>query len=553
MNILLYLCYQFFNKEYINIIALVCISLFLTLFYTNIASIVNAKLIESIHKSSYKNSVLFFQFFIGVSLIYFFIMYIYKYISNHLLTNLVHWSKSEIFNCILLANNSNMRNINFVEFITPITRISNSLYLLLHDVISDIIPSFAFLLMVSGYMFTLDLKMGLIFLFANIAIFGYFYFNYKEMMKMKNEQEEISVDNEKYIIDALNNIDKIIYRGQVKKEIDEYKKKTDGCINISLKMFNYMTNHTFTVNMFAYGIVIYLIWQNIQLYYKKQISNTSFITILSILMMYRDDITNTIQRVPSQIETFGRTYYIVEEFRKMLGTDQIDAIIDNSKYKDVSLDFEVIKFENVSFKYESRDKYIFKDYNKEVYLKDKIIGIIGSSGNGKSSFVKLVMRLYSCSEGVISIDGKDILTIEPEYIRNNVTYVNQSSRLFDRKIMENILYGCQDLEKCNGHLRDILSHPQIRDLYKNVDIEQATAGPLGENLSGGQRQIINIISGLVNPTPVLILDEPTNALDPSLKNELLSILRNFQKYKKCIFIITHDRDVYSLFDETIEI
>lgn len=553
MNILLYLCYHFFNKEYINIIALICISLFLTLFYTNIASIVNAKLIESIHKSSYKNSVLFFQFFTGVSLIYFFIMYIYKYISNHLLTNLVHWSKSEIFNYILLANNSNMRNINFVEFITPITRISNSIYLLLHDVISDIIPSFAFLIMVSGYMFTLDLKMGLIFLFANIAIFGYFYFNYKEMMKMKNKQEEISVNNEKYIIDALNNIDKIIYRGQVKNEIDEYKKKTYDCISVSLKMFNYMTNHTFVVNMFAYGIVIYLIWQNIQLYYKKQISNTSFITILSILMMYRDDVTNTIQRVPSQIETFGRTYFIVEEFRKMLGSDQMDAIIDNSTYKGVSLDFEVIKFENVSFKYESRDKYIFKDYNKEVYLKDKIIGIIGSSGNGKSSFVKLIMRLYSCSEGVISIDGKDILTIEPEYIRSNVTYVNQSSRLFDRKIMENILYGCQDLEKCNGHLRDILSHPQIRDLYKNVDIERASAGPLGENLSGGQRQIINIISGLVNPTPVLILDEPTNALDPSLKNELLSILRNFQKYKKCIFIITHDRDVYSLFDETIEI
>jgi ABC-type multidrug transport system ATPase subunit len=79
------------------------------------------------------------------------------------------------------------------------------------------------------------------------------------------------------------------------------------------------------------------------------------------------------------------------------------------------------------------------------------------------------------------------------------------------------------------------------------------AGPLGENLSGGQRQVANIISGLINPTKVLILDEPTNGLDPELKREILQILQNFRKYKKCIMIITHDRDVHSLFDETIEI
>ena len=76
---------------------------------------------------------------------------------------------------------------------------------------------------------------------------------------------------------------------------------------------------------------------------------------------------------------------------------------------------------------------------------------------------------------------------------------------------------------------------------------------MGENLSGGQRQIVNIISGLINPTKILILDEPTNALDPELKRELLLILKTFRKYKKCIIIITHDRDVYPLFDETLEL
>lgn len=86
-----------------------------------------------------------------------------------------------------------------------------------------------------------------------------------------------------------------------------------------------------------------------------------------------------------------------------------------------------------------------------------------------------------------------------------------------------------------------------------MDIDKASAGPLGENLSGGQRQVTNIISGLINPTKILILDEPTNGLDAELKSEVLQMLKNFKKHKKTIMIITHDRDVYNLFDETIEI
>lgn len=163
------------------------------------------------------------------------------------------------------------------------------------------------------------------------------------------------------------------------------------------------------------------------------------------------------------------------------------------------------------------------------------------------------MRLHDCNEGVIYIDNKDIKTINPFYIRENITYVNQNSRLFDRKIIDNILYGCKDISVCNENLHEILSYSKIKELYKNIDISTSDAGALGENLSGGQRQIVNIISGLINPTKILILDEPTNALDPELKRELLLILKHFRKYKKCIIIITHDRDVYPLFDETLEL
>jgi ABC-type multidrug transport system ATPase subunit len=84
-------------------------------------------------------------------------------------------------------------------------------------------------------------------------------------------------------------------------------------------------------------------------------------------------------------------------------------------------------------------------------------------------------------------------------------------------------------------------------------MENSDSGPSGEKLSGGQRQMVNLISGLINPCRILILDEPTNGLDKTLKLELLEIIQKFKDDKQSIIIITHDKDVYPIFDQHIEI
>jgi ABC-type lipoprotein export system ATPase subunit len=115
-----------------------------------------------------------------------------------------------------------------------------------------------------------------------------------------------------------------------------------------------------------------------------------------------------------------------------------------------------------------------------------------------------------------------------------------------------MLYGCKNKEVCDYFLEQILKYPKITKLYRNTDIKNKSAGLLGENLSGGQRQIVNMIGGLVNPSKILILDEPTNALDPELKKEVLGLITDFSRYKQAIIIITHDKDVFPLFTQQIQ-
>ena len=78
--------------------------------------------------------------------------------------------------------------------------------------------------------------------------------------------------------------------------------------------------------------------------------------------------------------------------------------------------------------------------------------------------------------------------LDPLYIRKNVTYVNQTSKLFDKKVIDNMMYGCSDKDKCEAMLKKVMQYPTISKLYKNMDIYTKESGLLGENLSGGQRQ-----------------------------------------------------------------
>ena len=552
MNIILYLFEHFFRLQWKNMLGLLFISLILSFIYTNVSSKINAKIIQSVQTDHMPEAFKYFWYFAGASAIYMVILYSYKMFQNHLLTHLTNWVKKVLFEFILKSNNEDMKNINFAEFITPITRISSAATALLNDLIGNLIPTLGFLFVIVVYFLLLDWKLGIGFLIGNILLFCYLLFYWNTMFNYKREQEKLVVENERYILDNLNNIDKIIYRGMAENEIETFNKKTDKCIDTAITMTQYVTNHMIVMNTMAFAIIFASIYYILKLQSSKQIDKLTVITFMTILIIYRNNISETLQSIPHNIDLVSRIDFIIREFNEMIEGQDINIIMDkDGKYTPTDIPFDRIEFQNVSFQYFATDKPVFENYSKDLYLNNKIIGITGQSGNGKSSFVKLILRLHDCTKGKVLIDGKDIKSINPNYIRENITYVNQNSRLFDREILTNIFYGCKDSSKCSDNLKDIMSFEKIRDLYRNVDLN-TDAGPLGENLSGGQRQVANLISGLINPTPILILDEPTNALDPHLKREVLAIINQYRDYKKCIMIITHDKEVYSLFDEVVD-
>ena len=509
---------------------------------------VTSKIIDTIKGGNKPDVYYLFKVFMGLSVAYLVINYIFKTFQNKLLTKLWQWIKNELVRLILINNNENFGSKNFISMITPITRIASVCYMIISDLISFVLPILTFLIVIISYFLYHNPMMGILFLVANVIIILYFIAVCRNIMDKDEAYEKTAAKYEFHILEILNNIDRIIYRGQTDQEISKLTELMKDTIKKAYEFYSCTNFHGFVMNSFVYVVIFAVLNSNITAYYDKRLDLVMFITFLSIIILYREKMAIVIQQIQDFIEFFGRMNGVLDTFSEVKNIYKIP-------YNPSELKFEKLRFENVSFKYDTSDKQVFNNFNLVLNTNDhKIIGVTGISGRGKSTFMKLLLKMYKNYEGDIYIDDKNIKEIDPDYIRANITYVNQNSKLFDKIIIDNMMYGCSNNEACYQHLETIIKkYPKINELFQKMDIYKKRSGPLGENLSGGQRQVVNIISGLINPSKILLLDEPTNALDGELKQNVLDVINEFRNYKQCIIIITHDTSVYSLFNEKIEI
>ena len=556
MNIIYILLFEFFEEEKINMILTIIISFAINLLQTNGISYITANIIHFLEKRQEDMAETFYKIFIGISVLFLILYHAYKYFQNKLMTKLRQWMRHQLVKTLLLNNNENFSEMNFTRLNSPINRISSVVFMVLNDIIAYLLPNVTFLILICGYFLYQNTSFGIGFILANMIVWFYFWWNWQEMLKYNIAYENGVNETESYLMDVLNNMDKIVYRGQVPEEIAVFSRKTERSIRSAFAFYDNTNGHGSTMIFMIFVILFLSIGYLIFLLNHKKINLIIFITFFTILLLYRDKMMTIIQQIPDFIEFMGRSDSVLKHFQKL---DSVSSDLKHAREGEKrspitsGLSFEKITFKNVGFQYSSGIKPVLENLSLEIETQDNIIGITGLSGNGKSTFAKLLLKMYAPTSGEICVDDVPLAEIDTKYLRENITYVNQNSKLFDKKVMENIYYGCTDAGKCAGHFEEIMKYPKLQELYRNVNMKTKSSGSLGENLSGGQRQMVNLIGGLVNPSPILILDEPTNALDPALKKEVIGVIRDFKKYKKSIIIISHDRDVFPLFGERIEI
>ena len=202
--------------------------------------------------------------------------------------------------------------------------------------------------------------------------------------------------------------------------------------------------------------------------------------------------------------------------------------------------FDGIVFEHVSFKYPGTDEYVIKDINMKINPGESL-SIVGLNGAGKSSLVKLICRLYNVTEGEIKVCGKNILEYSPEEYRKLISVVFQDFKLFGYSLDENIRMG-KEYDKNDKHdLSDIYRLSGIADWIKTLEAKGDTLigkeyDEHGIEASGGQAQKIAIARALYRGSDVVILDEPTAALDPVAEYDIYKHFNELVHGRTAIYI-----------------
>lgn len=301
-----------------------------------------------------------------------------------------------------------------------------------------------------------------------------------------------------------------------------------------LKNFEYSFNNEKMLKTIISDIgIIFIASIGIYMVNKKIITLGDLIAFISLILFFTEPIKELLNLVPS-------ITYAINSYDRINDFLLIESERTNNMNKEmINGD---IKVNNLSFSYNNIDN-IFKNINLYIKKGNNYL-IYGKSGNGKSTFIKILLKYIENYKGSISINNINLKDIDKDIIRNSISYISQNEILFSDTIKNNIVLGRNIKDNEYNEIIKICKVDNIIDkkrLRNNFLLEEN-----GFNLSGGERQKIILARGLIKNNNILILDEVLSEIGFDEEKEILKGI--FKKYeKKTIIYISHKKEVMNLF------
>ena len=252
---------------------------------------------------------------------------------------------------------------------------------------------------------------------------------------------------------------------------------------------------------------------------------------LTVYLAYLKMFFKPVKDLASMTSTIAQTAVALERIQNILSADEViqerPGAIDPGRVRGA------IRFDRVTFGYD-RDEQVLHEVSFDIEP-GQVVGIVGSTGSGKSTLLSLLPRFYDPTLGRILIDGVDIADHKVAALRAQIGFVLQDSVLFPGTVRENIAYGRPDAAE-----QDIIAAARIANADEFIARMprgyDSLVGEHGNTLSGGQRQRIAIARTVLRNSPILVLDEPTAALDPQSELLVIEALQRLMRGRTVIMI-----------------
>jgi ATP-binding cassette, subfamily B, bacterial PglK len=419
------------------------------------------------------------------------------------------------------------------EIITSITQKVGAVTSVLTSVVILIASLFLFLSIV-GTLIAVDPIIAI----SAAIVFGFAYVTIGWATKKKLKENSLVIAREQNFVvkalqEGLGSIRDVLIAGTQELYISLYDE--------SVNKIRHSTSQNTFINQFpryaieALGLVSIAAFV---LYLNNNGGNvTNSLGLIAILALGAQRLLPITQQIYGNWSLVLGNQYAIADVLKLLNQPLISQ---NSKHDEDKLMFnESIKFQNVSFTYSKNYKPVFDGISLSI-PKGSRVGIVGSTGGGKSTLLDLLMGLLDPSEGKIYVDGKDVSLRKFKRLwQSSIAHVPQNIFLTDATIAENIAFGVP-LDKIKmADVKKAAKYAKISDFIESSpDGYSANVGERGVRLSGGQRQRIGIARALYREADVIVFDEATSALDDKTEDAVMHTINNLSQ-NITMFIVAH--------------
>ena len=378
---------------------------------------------------------------------------------------------------------------------------------------------------------------------ALVALFGYIVIGIVVPLissgKLKasgvNYRKEFASFNA-YFLDSIKGIKDIVLNNAEKDREAEVNRRSDILLKETKKMKNGITKSSAATElMVTLFIAISLIAGILLVHFEMLDLGRMLIGVVTIFGSFGPVLA--VSALPGNLT---QTFASGDRVLNLLEEKPAVTPIKNGK----TFDYENLSVKDLSFAYE-KSAPVLKDVCMHAE-KGEIIGIVGESGCGKSTFLKLLLRFWEKDKGEINYNGIDVDKIASDNLLDNVTMVSQTTYLFDESIEENLRIAKPDATQ--EEIERACKMASVHDFIMTLpDGYKTQVGAMGDNLSAGEKQRIGLARAFLKGSQLILLDEPTSNVDSINEGMILKSLAE-QKSKKSIILVSHRESTMAIAD-----
>jgi ABC-type multidrug transport system fused ATPase/permease subunit len=467
------------------------------------------------------------------------------YHDTHFLPKLQAFLRSKIMMKLLDKYENSIQELEIGEINTKLVKLPSVITSLIDRMKNFMIPNMLLHSCAIALFFYVDKYLGIAMLITVVIMYIVISFAPQkcDMITMKRDKAFNQLHEE--IDDNLRNLYSIYGTNQKKQEISRIERYGEHYNKLYKKTTLCSFKLRSVISPFVMLFIVFLMFRINYIIKKKQVKMSLFIPVFFITLY----IINSFMAMDDQLKHIIFDWGIVKSSMDLIrplpnetkrNSNNSD---DSNDGNDSNVDYSKgIGLKNVSFKYPNSNHMILNNLSLHINHGEKVV-ILGDIGCGKSTVLKLLLKYYKQSSGTVYYDGKSFDDMTIHEIRSRVGYVPQVPVLFNRSIMENILYG--NTHTTREEVEELLAEVGLlEDFKKHKNGLDTKVGKNGSVLSGGQRQLVWCLRVMLSNPEVLILDEPTSSIDEKSKKTLRVLLERFME-KKTVIMVTHDPAIVS--------